>query len=226
MAPADTPLKVIQSLLPDAEDRNILDIGCGRGDFAAGLIEAGYRVTGVDPQPEAITRARQKVLRANFLVGTAEALPIEPGNFDAAVFLNALHHVTPGAMGRALLGAKRSLRAGGFVIVIEPLAEGSFFELLRIVDDESAVRTAAQAAIREASATGLLTIHSSHNYLRRETFRDASQFIERIIAADPARAVAARQFSDWLSEIFGRMAEAEGDGFTLVQPIKVDVLQP
>ena len=44
------------------------------------------------------------------------------------------------------------IRPGGAVYVAEPLAEGNFFELTRMVDDETEVRAAAQAALAKASA--------------------------------------------------------------------------
>lgn len=47
-------------------------------------------------------------------------------------------------MDRSLAEAARVIRPGGLLIVMEPLAEGGFFDALRIVEDETAVRVAAQ----------------------------------------------------------------------------------
>ncbi len=64
--------------------RQILDLGCGPGALDAQLVAAGFEVTGVDPQVDAVDRARRAVPGARFLCAMAEDLPDELGPFDAA----------------------------------------------------------------------------------------------------------------------------------------------
>jgi len=66
----------------------ILEAGCGTGEFCNDLAAAGhYRVTGVDPDPAAVERARQAAVRLEafpvprFAVGRAEHLPLEASQF-------------------------------------------------------------------------------------------------------------------------------------------------
>jgi hypothetical protein len=50
----------------------------------------------------------------------------------------------------ALEEAARVVGKGGSVVVVEPLSEGTFYEALRLIEDETEVRQAAQQAIRRA----------------------------------------------------------------------------
>jgi SAM-dependent methyltransferase len=74
------------------EQRKLCDIGCGAGDIAAAFAEAGYDVTGVEPDPEAIARQNRGKFAA--VAGTAEKLPdsLTPGSFDAAMMFHSLEH--------------------------------------------------------------------------------------------------------------------------------------
>ena len=131
----DSPLSVVRSVIPSLEGTKILDVGCGAGGLAKTLAAEGAQVTGIDPNPKAVLDARNLVPAASFEQASAEALPFEDGVFDAVLVVNALHHVPLGAMDRSLAEAARVIRPGGLLIVMEPLAEGSFFEALRIVED-------------------------------------------------------------------------------------------
>jgi len=55
------------------------------------------------------------------------------------------------------------LKPGGFVYVSEPVADGAFFDTIRMVDDETEVRARAYEALTAADQVGLrqLTERSS-----------------------------------------------------------------
>ena len=59
----------------------VLELGCGKGDDTAILVEAGFRVVAVDRSPSAIERARVAVPRADFhsVDFRASFPPIGPG---------------------------------------------------------------------------------------------------------------------------------------------------
>ncbi|MFN8177834.1 MAG: class I SAM-dependent methyltransferase [bacterium] len=48
----------------------VVDVGCGGGTFAAALVDAGYRVLGLDVSPSMIRLARRREPRATFRVGS------------------------------------------------------------------------------------------------------------------------------------------------------------
>ena len=52
------------------QDGLVVDLGCGGGDWAEGLVEAGYQVVGVDFSPALIALASQRVPSVEFHVGS------------------------------------------------------------------------------------------------------------------------------------------------------------
>ena len=116
----------LAAILDEIAARDVLDIGCGGGGLARDLAARGHVVAGIDPAPQAVAAAEQLVPEARFVIGGAEALPFADASFDAAIFLNSLHHVPVAQMPTALREALRVLRPGGEVVIVEPLAQGAF----------------------------------------------------------------------------------------------------
>jgi SAM-dependent methyltransferase len=72
----------------------VLDVGCGTGGHAIRLAQRGYRVTGIDPSPWMLARARQKASgglrrRLAFQQGTARSFR-RSERFDAACCMFAV----------------------------------------------------------------------------------------------------------------------------------------
>jgi SAM-dependent methyltransferase len=109
---ATAPLRAVR----DARSGRVVDVGCGRGDLAAGFVARGWVATGVEPSPSACAIARSRGVDAR--PGTLADVPLEVGAYDAAVFQHSLEH-TPDPIGdlRTVHGA---LRPGGAVLVTVP----------------------------------------------------------------------------------------------------------
>lgn len=94
-----------------------IDVGCGTGALTRSVLElAGpSSVVGVDPSEGFVAHAAAHVgdARARFVVGGAEALPLEDGCADAAVSALALNFVPD--RGAALAEMVRILRPGGML---------------------------------------------------------------------------------------------------------------
>ena len=224
MTKADA-MSVIEEALAPIAGKHVLDIGCGGGVLARSLSDRGARVVGVDPNSEALAVARQSVPTGTFYQAGAEAMPFADSSFDGAIFLNSLHHVPKRAMNRALREAARVTKPAGPIVVIEPLAAGSFFSVLRTVEDETAVRAAAQEAIAEAIESGSLELLDRSEYLRREHFADLNGFLVRVVAAEPARAAAVEERRPEIEAAFRRYGRIVANGrMALDQPIRAHVL--
>lgn len=69
----------------------VLEIGCGDGRLTWSLAEQARHVLAIDPDRQAIARARRSVPKplkdhVRFAVGQAETFRLPEGDFDAAVF--------------------------------------------------------------------------------------------------------------------------------------------
>lgn len=213
---------VVQAWLGDLKGRSVLDVGCGRGAFARTLVAEGVKVTGVDPLAEAVEEARAAVPEGDFQVAGAEALPFADQSFDVVVIVNALHHVPGPLMETALKEAARVSR--GPVLVIEPLAAGTFFEAMRPVEDETEIRTAAQAALADAVASGVLRLDQAGEYDSDRRFKDLDAFLARVVSVDPARADAAIAARDEVAELYTRWGTPEDDMMVFSQPHRAHLL--
>lgn len=109
----------VLSLLPPLEGVKLLEVGCGRGDFALHLARQGAHVTAVDFSPRAIELARARAESLNipvcFQVADAQALPFAEGSFDLVVSCECLEHVPSPSL--VLSEIHRVLRTSGKVIL-------------------------------------------------------------------------------------------------------------
>jgi len=225
MPPTRSPRDVLDDILP-AGDRVVVDVGCGDGALVRHLARRGARAIGVEVGEEPLARARahDPVGGERYEQAGAQALPLEDGVADAVVFANSLHHVPGELLDTALGEAARVLRDGGLLYVQEPVAEGSYFELLRPIDDETAVRAAAHAAIGGAARHGLR--HEREIRFENEVVHpDFASFRDRVVLADAARAEAFGPIEAELRARFEATAERDEDGFRFRQPMRVDVLR-
>lgn len=205
--------------------RRLLDIGCGTGALARTLADRGARVVGIDPNPEALALAREAVPAAGFRRAEAQSLPFADGSFDGAIFLNSLHHVPEPAMHRALEEVARVVEPAGRVVVVDPVPEGSFFAVLRPLEDETRVRTTAQEVLRQTIEDGMFGELRRINYSRVERFEDLNEFLARVVAVDPARVAAVTEHRSEIEGAFRRHARPAPDGrFVLEQPMRAYVL--
>ena len=219
-------LALLEETFRPIAGRRILDIGCGSGLLAGALLKRGAAVVGIDPDPAAVAKARISAPGATVLESPAETLPFADRSFDGCVFLNSLHHVPAGAMPGALAEACRVAGPSRPVVVVEPLARGSFFEAFLPVEDETAVRALAQEAVDAAQLRGLLTQTRAIVFSQIERFAGVEAFVARVTAGDPVRAETAAAKAGAVAEAFARVAHPGDDGrFELVQPLLARVLE-
>jgi ubiquinone/menaquinone biosynthesis C-methylase UbiE len=107
-----------------AGDR-VLDLGCGTGGLALAVkrLCPGAAVTGIDPDPKALARARGKAARAGVELaleqGFGDALPFADASFEHVVSSLVLHHLPADEKDGALREAARVLVPGGGLRVLD-----------------------------------------------------------------------------------------------------------
>jgi SAM-dependent methyltransferase len=225
MTAARTAIAVLEEAFAPLEGRHILDIGCGQGALGRALLKLGARVTGVDPSAPAIAAAREAAPGAAFEVADAADLPFPSAAFDGAVFLNSLHHVPVRSMSQALREAARVSGHGRPVVVVEPLAEGSFFEVVRTVEDETEVRREASAAVAGLVEAGRFELLAEETFTRHERFRSLDELCERLVSVDPARKAVIATERPAIEAAFHRLAIGEAGGYGFDQPMRAVTLR-
>jgi ubiquinone/menaquinone biosynthesis C-methylase UbiE len=105
---------------------DVLDVGCATGPLTAAarvVVGGDARVAGVDSSEPMLARARRRTARAGteieFLSGQVEQLPFPDGSFDVVMLSLVLHYLPPEGMARALAEARRVLRCGGRIVVVD-----------------------------------------------------------------------------------------------------------
>ncbi|MFI0448856.1 class I SAM-dependent methyltransferase [Actinomadura sp. 6N118] len=103
----------------------VADIGCGTGNLSFAVLEAqpGARVTGLDPDADALRRAARKARRRGVALtlvqGYADRIPAFDASLDHVVSSLALHHIDDDGRNAFAHDALRALRPGGRVTVVD-----------------------------------------------------------------------------------------------------------
>ncbi|HNJ40547.1 MAG TPA: class I SAM-dependent methyltransferase [Acidobacteriota bacterium] len=106
----------------------VLDVGCGTGNFARLLATRAEQVTGIDLSPEMIriAQAQQPVSEnIEYHCGDFFEFPFETESFDCVVSLATLHHFE---LQSALTRMKTILKPGGRLIIQDLRADATLIE--------------------------------------------------------------------------------------------------
>lgn len=103
---------------------DVLEIGCGTGNLTVRAKRAApaANVTALDPDPRALARAQRKVRGRSgirFERGYAQQLPFADDSFDKVLSSMMLHHLDADVKRAALAEARRVLRPGGSLHIVD-----------------------------------------------------------------------------------------------------------
>ncbi|MGE5540495.1 MAG: methyltransferase domain-containing protein [Gemmatimonas sp.] len=220
--PLTTNAKIAAELLPGGEAA--LDIGCGEGKFTRSLAALFRQVSGIDVKERAIAKAKAAAAEAgvtvDFRVASAEALPFPDASFDTVAFSNSLHHI--GDPVRAIGEALRVLKPDGVLYVMEPVASGNYHDATCLVNDETAVRTAAYAALSKADR---VCAEREVMYRTERRFADFDEWKADQIDRDEKRRARFDAQPDDVRRRFESNAERRDGALVFNQCFRVNVLR-
>lgn len=120
-----------------SEGGRVLELGCGDGAVAAELAARGVRVLALDPDADAVERARGRGVDARVAEWPEDA-PVE-GDFDAVFCVRSLHHME--RLEASVARAREALVPGGILLAVEfdrtpldPVAAAWIRSVARILD--------------------------------------------------------------------------------------------
>jgi len=106
--PQDVAFDAVVAVRP----RRVIEVGCGRGEFAERLLDVGIEVVALDQSPRMIELTVARGVDAR--IGDVQELPFDSWIFDAAAANFMLYHVPD--VDRALSELARVLRPGGRLV--------------------------------------------------------------------------------------------------------------
>lgn len=119
---ADRGWKTLQKCFariePQANNLNLLDVGCGTGHSRQIYIDRCCKYTGIDLSTKELSLAREKFPDNTWQEGDACEMPFPDAHFDAVCFSSVLHHIPE--MHLAVQEAYRVLKPGGFLFAYDP----------------------------------------------------------------------------------------------------------
>lgn len=119
--PHETALRCLEGLIPDVNDRRIVDVACGQGIASRMLAANGAQVTGVDSSESMIANARRHGTptghEITFAVDDGETLAtLDDNSFEGATCQLALMDIPD--LDGALASIARVLRPGGWLAFV------------------------------------------------------------------------------------------------------------
>jgi ubiquinone/menaquinone biosynthesis C-methylase UbiE len=97
---------------------NILDVGCGPGQFSKYMISKGFTVEGIDFTKEMIKIAKEKVPEGKFKYMDMRDLDYKSESFEGMLVAYSLIHIPSKEIYETLKGFKRILKHGGYILII------------------------------------------------------------------------------------------------------------
>ncbi|MCS7268693.1 MAG: GNAT family N-acetyltransferase [Geminicoccaceae bacterium] len=216
-APIRRTTDVIAELLP-LEGRRVLEAGCGEGVLVAWMRRRGAEAFGLETSVPVLRRARERLGSSGLVAARGEALPFAACSVEGVLWHNAFHHLAPAAMVEALTEASRVLVPEGRLLVLEPLPEDEYFELVRPLEDETAIRALAREVLERAVDLGFARVARS-SYVQLVLRRSLDELFTALLAADPARAARLLEARSEIASAFARLGQPTAEGRVFRQPM-------
>lgn len=167
----------IKRFLKDVPYTTVVDIGCGTGNWAT--IARGPYV-GIDTSPSFIEGCRQRYAGQDdrkFIHGDAASLELDE-EFDLAILVSVLHHLSDDAVGRLLPWVTQNARFF-FVLDLYPIPVNPISRLLYAMDRGDHIRTPEQQKDLLLRAGGLRSVKEGSYFCPNGIYRHTLFLFER-----------------------------------------------
>ena len=221
-----TELEIIQQRLP-VRDRLVLELGCGRAWMTRQLAERFQPRQIIATEVDRIQHAKNLLIddlpNVSFRAWGAEAIDLDDSSVEVVIMLKSLHHVPLPLMSKALSEVARVLRPGGLAYLSEPVYAGDFNDILRLFNDEKAVREAAFEAICSSVNRGELELVEQIFFHAPGHYRDFAEFDQQMLQVTHTE----HRIDDALYRQIGQAFERHmgDDGAHFLKPSRVDLLR-
>ncbi len=168
---------------------DVLDVGCGRGEFLALLQAEGVRATGVDANHEMVAVARQRGLGVVESGALDYLESVADGSLGGLMAAQVVEHLEPAYLMRLLATAFHKLRPGAPIVIetINPACWLAFFSgYLRDFTHVRPIHPETLQYLLQASGFGDVTIHYSAPVPDHMKMHAIDLPAETLAAADPA----------------------------------------
>ncbi len=215
-----TDVKALRNIF-NPDGLKLVDVGCGAGDLARKLAWVGATVLGVEPDSIQAQKNAQaeSVTNVEFVEAVAAEMPVDDATVDGVIFSLSLHHVPRDDMQASLEKARRALKPGGFLAVVEPLLEGTYNHCIELFHDETEVRHQAIDAL-EKYARPQFKNWQQYFYTTETRYENFDAFAGRYINMTYNSFNTDVICSDAVRERFE--ACRDGDDYLLLSPMRID----
>ena len=110
------------------QNGNLLEIGCGTGDFLVEAQSKGFNVSGLEISQHAVNMANGKLKLNKVMQGTLENIELPPNSFDIIVFFDVIEHVNNPL--EFMTSVYQCLRPGGMIFMVTPSLDSWSAKLL------------------------------------------------------------------------------------------------
>jgi SAM-dependent methyltransferase len=199
-SPADIRERLLGYLADFDGCRDVLDIGCGRGEFLELLRERGITARGVDLNDEMVAICRERGLEAT-TTDALSYLAAQPDESLGGLFgAQVVEHLEPDYLMRLLETAYHKLRPGSVVVLetINPACWFAFFSsYIRDITHQQPLHPDTLRYLMVASGFQRVDVRYAAPY------PDASKLQPIPVPADEAAARAAEVFNENVSKLNG-----------------------
>lgn len=201
------------------EGRRVVDVGAGDGVYSRQLNENGAKVSAVEIDSAKVAKARSLLPPdIDVLLGSAERLPLEDSSQQLTCFFFSLHHVPMELHDAAFTEVCRVSQRGARLHVVEPYPFGSMFDVVRLVEDETIVRTNSHKVLGQLDLDPRFRLHSKNEYVLTRKYPSFDHFLEKIVQPDPERLEAFGKVAEEMERTFESAVEKIDGALVLHQP--------